>query len=504
MIQRLMPNVMCAFFMLAFLTMPTVNASLPSPVLNVQFSAEPTQYDPLMLEDGVALRIAANTIGTLYSYDGAGNLSKDLLEQVSISRDRKKYSFKFKKGLKWSDGKPFHADQFILAVRRLVNEPVKVALSELFPSIDLKKTRVLDSLTAEVVLKEKDGQFLSYLSLPPFAPIRQDMIDQYEQKANPMVPTLAAYEVVAYKREDSLTLKKNEFYHAKDRVEITDVKIRFIQDEASLLPLIKNGTLDILSKVPVLQLKEIKNSAQLAEVQVEAVTYLAFNLKKAPFNDLKKRQLFRDALSSKKNELATILKTAEKPAFTFLPAILIPGAVPMHHSLPTADSQPKDRVEYQMQSDNGSRNQTILEYVQSVIKDQLGWRGKLDVLDWKAHYAKLKTDPDDLYRFGWQNPTSDPYVMYQVLMSHSSNNFTGWSNANYDELVVQLRNENKAVRKEKLIEKIEAILWAEAPVVPLLHQVLRFAYTKRVLGFRANPFGIILFRELRLAKNESN
>jgi ABC-type transport system substrate-binding protein len=45
---------------------------------------------------------------------------------------------------------------------------------------------------------------------------------------------------------------------------------------------------------------------------------------------------------------------------------------------------------------------------------------------------------------------------------------------------------------------LETILYEEAPVVPLLHQVLRFAYSKRVSGFRANPFGVILFRELHL------
>jgi oligopeptide transport system substrate-binding protein len=500
-----MPSVMCVLFALFFAMnsgatnsgTPSVSAD-PSTVLNVQFSAEPTQYDPLLLEDGTALRLAANTVGTLYEYDGDGNLNKSLVSQISISRDRKRYSFKFKKGLKWSDGKPFHAEQFILAIRRLVNEPVKAALSDLFPAFDLLKTRAIDALTAEVVLKEKDGQFLNWLTLPPFAPIRQDMIDAYQQKITPVVPTLAAYQVTDYKREDSITLKKNDFYDRKDQVAIDQVKIRFIKDEASLLPLLKNGNVDILCKVPVLQLDEIRSVSSLFETPVEAVTYLAFNTKKAPFNDVKNRQWFRDALAPKKGELAKILKTGEIAANTFLPAILIPaGTVPLH---PFAKGKPSEKYTFNIQSDVGSRNQTILEYVQSILKDEVSWKANLDLIDWKAHYGKLKVDPDEVYRFGWQNPVSDPFVMYQVMESKSPNNFTGWSNPAYDGLVEELRNENRAVKKGKLIEKIEAILWNEAPVVPVLHQVLRFAHSKRVQGFRANSFGVILFRELHFAK----
>ena len=144
----------------------------------------------------------------------------------------------------------------------------------------------------------------------------------------------------------------------------------------------------------------------------------------------------------------------------------------------------------------------MLEFVQSVLKSELKWKVALDLLDWKTHYAKLKTEPDAVYRFGWQNPVSDPFIVYQAFTSKSPNNFTGWAHPKFDALVGELRQESRLVKKSKLINQLEDILWEEAPIVPLLHQVLRFAYSKRVLGFRANSFGVILFRELRL--NEDN
>lgn len=93
-------------------------------------------------------------------------------------------------------------------------------------------------------------------------------------------------------------------------------------------------------------------------------------------------------------------------------------------------------------------------------------------------------------------------MTYQSLSTKGPNNCTGWSNKRYDELVALLRQETSKVKRTKIIQDLEIILDEEAPVVPILHQVLRFAYSKRVFGFRANPFGVILFRELRLAPNE--
>jgi guanylate kinase len=218
---------------------------------------------------------------------------------------------------------------------------------------------------------------------------------------------------------------------------VEEVKIRFLPEESTLLPLFKVGSIDILNKVPVLQADDSADIGTVRDVPVEAVTYLAFNIRKPPFNELKNRLAIRDALAgSKKVELARLLKTGEVAAPTFLPSILIPsGAVRRERSPTGSKGNPELTVPWVIQSDMSSRNKTLLEYVQSEIKDELGWRPTLDLVDWKAHYARLKTEPGQMFRFGWQNPVSDPYVVYQVLTSKSPNNFTGWSNPEFDELV---------------------------------------------------------------------
>ncbi len=466
-------------------------------VISVQFPSEPTQYDPLLIEDAVGLRLAANTMATVFEFDGKGERQKALIDSYSVSRDRKTYTFKFKQGLKWSDGKPLMADHFILAITRLANSPIKAALSSIFPKFDLKRTKAVDARTAVVTLQTPDQQFPNWLSLPPFAPIRQDMVDALQNSHNPMAPTLAAYQAVEYGRGDHVTLKKNPNFRAFNVASPDEVKIRFIPDDVNLYSLMKAGSVDVLTKIPSLELKDIESISKIATVPVEAVTYLGINTKKPPFNELKNRLALRDALNQEnKRALAKILKADESPADFFIPSSM--RLVAFTHPREEPVKPEEKSYEFSIQSDGGSRNQTILEFVQSRVRSELKWKPELDVVDWKTHYSKLKTDPDSIFRFGWQNPVSDPFMMYQLFSTNSPNNYTGWSNAKYDSLVEQLRQETTLVKKTKLMSELEQILWKEAPVIPLLYQNLKYAYSKRVSGFRANPFGVILFNEIRL------
>lgn len=465
--------------------------------LTVQFPNEPTRYDPLLLEDGMGMRVVANTIGTLYVYDGKGTLTKELVDDYSISRNRKKYSIKFKKGLKWSDGVDFKAEHFILALKRMINEPVKIPISQFFPAVDLAQTKALDNRTVQVTLKTPDALFLNWLTLSALAPIRQDIIEMYQKRPDPVVPTLAAYEVVEYKREDYLKLKKNPNYHNRDQVDVDEIVIRFVKDEAALVSLLKTGAVDVLYKVPVLQIEELKKFATIANFPAEAVTYLGLNTRRAPFNDKKNRTAVRDALFSRKEDLARTLKTDELPANMLAADVLWPSSPP-RRTPPPPPSITEEKISFDAQADGGSRNQTILEFVQNELKRTLGWAMKIEMLEWKSHYAKIKADPEEMYRFGWQNPVSDPFVTYQVFQGGSPNNFTGWSNQAYDSLLAQLRQETRAVKKLQLMRQLEDILWEEAPMIPLLHQVNKYAYSKRVSGFRSNSFGVVLFREIRL------
>ncbi len=501
---------LCVF--LSFISLVSEPAPRETPsVLKVQFSAEPSKYDPLMMEDGSALRLASNTIGTLTEYDSQGVLQNALLESVVPGAQYTEFKLKFRPDLKWSDGRRFHANQFLLALNRLSQSKVKVALSALFPVVNFKKTVVKNEREITVYLDGPDPLFLQWCALPPFAPIREDLIQNYETKNSPAVPTLAAYQVVEYQRDNFLRLEKNKNFYGHFNVQVEHVRILLSKDELNSYSLIKAGAVDVLTRVPVLQLGPIQKIAKVVQFPVAATTYLGLNVRSPPFSDPANRRLFRDTFYPKSQELVDILKTQELAPRAFLPPVLheeqeSPGVETLEPKEKVSQELKKNAqaVSIVIQSDSGSRNQTLLEFVQHLLKAAGLWNVNLDLLDWKMHLSRLKTASSvpAVYRLGWQNPVSSPYVFYQVLGSDNANNFTGWKSEEYDRLINELRviPEDKKYKAERrrIILRLETILKEEVPVIPVLHQVLRFAYSKRVSGFRANPFGVILFREIRL------
>lgn len=468
--------------------------------LCVQFSNEPTQYDPLLMEDGLSMRLAANTVGTLYEVDGEGKLQKRLVQDWKVAPDARQVRVTFKKGLKWSDGQPFHADHFILAIRRASASAVKSATSQFLPEFDIEKTRAVDAETAEVVMKQPDPLLAQWTTLTSMAPIRQDMIDSYQKRAQPVVPTLGDFMVADYKREDFLLLKKNPFGVHESKIKLDEVKIRFLKEESTLVSLLKQGIVDVLFRVPVLQQKEIEAVGRVVQTPVQAVTYFGINTRKPPFDKKENRVLLRDLWVKSWPKLVPALKTDEIAAVQFAPEVIWDrkklNFLPKFG--PGARAGAQAPLEFGVQTDISSRNQSILEFAQAELKKSGLGSMKIEVQEWKAHYAKIKSDPPQVFRFGWQNPVRHPYLTYQVLGSTSSNNFTGWKNEEFDRVLLKLRLEQNEVEQIKLSKKLEDLIWQEAPVIPVLHQVLKFGISKRVQGFRANSFGVVLFREIRL------
>lgn len=477
----------------------------PEQTLAVYLPNEPNQMDPLLMEDGTALRLAVNILGTPTFYDSAGNLQNALLKKAISLKNHQIYDLEFRSNLKWSDGVLFHADQFLLALKRLSQAKIKVALSELFPKIDFEKTKVLSSTKIRVVLSSPDALFLEWCSLPPFAPIREDIIKVYES-GRFIVPTLGDYELVEARRTESMLLKAHQTNDSKiqfSNPSFSKILIRYIREEATLLPLMQAGKLDVVFKIPQLQYEAFKKHSQIIEAPIAAVTYLGLNTRRGYFSKKENRTRLAQILSVKERaQLANVLRTGEQASETYLPSVLWPKG--FNGPVVAADKPVVQGVDskfnqgqIKIQTDPGQRNSTIVEWVQSLIKEKVGQAVQIEVFEWKAHLSKLKTEPDDLFRLGWQNPVASPYVFYQVLLGSSTNNFTGFNNVSYNQKVAKLKVTADSKEVQKLTQEIETILRQEVPVIPLLQQQARVAYGKRVHSLRVNPFGVILFKELK-------
>ncbi|OFZ17787.1 MAG: hypothetical protein A2X94_04265 [Bdellovibrionales bacterium GWB1_55_8] len=460
--------------------------------LKVQLSTEPVSLDPALAEDGVSLRILANTMEGLVGYDSAGQLRLRLAESHRVSNDRKRHEFKLQRNACWSDGIQVTAAQFVRGFQRSLGPDSKSKLAPLLSGL-----RVHENDGILVIELEKPAPHLLHaLTLPVAFPIRDDILSANGGKWPLTAPGTGPYAIRNHLPDRKIQLERNPHYYL-DASGPAQVDLVIVGDETTAANLFDQGKLDILTKLPPADFARLKKSGRVRTDPFFATYFLSFNTRQAPFNDPALRRAVSGAIN--REEVVAILDSGELPASGWLPPG-IEGATPYR----------RDRLgqglfrKYAGKSviagfDGNTRNFLIMQKVQQDVQQKLGLRVQLRNTDWKSHIQSLQTDTPAIYRFGWQAPFNDPISHLRAFTSRDPNNYSGWKNAKYDRLISEIETmESGPDRVAKIARAEELLVKTEAAAVPLYHYVQNHGVSKRVSGFRANPFGMIFFRELQL------
>jgi oligopeptide transport system substrate-binding protein len=269
--------------------------------------------------------------------------------------------------------------------------------------------------------------------------------------------------------------------------------------------LFEQHELDIVSKVPSTEVSRLRQKNVLRTDPFYAVYYLAFDVKKPPFDDKVVRRVV--ASSIHKKEIVDVLGSGEQVAQSWIPVGLegsfsdpIPGFSPRSESEITATKKILAKAGViHAAFDTSSRNSMIMEKVQSDLKKELGANVDLSNQDWKSYIKSIQTDAPQIYRFGWLAPFNDPIAHFNVFTTGNPNNYSNWSDPVYDKLVDLIRTLPSGKEREDAMTKAQFILERdEAVVVPIYHYVQNHLVSPRVQNFAVNPYGVVHFDELGL------
>jgi ABC-type oligopeptide transport system substrate-binding subunit len=479
--------------------------------LRVQLPAEPVTLDPSLAEDGAALRILGNTMDGLVGYDGEGKLLPLLAAETKVSADGRRYEFLLREGARWSDGEPVRAADFVRAFRRSLGPKTGSKLAGMLMTIRGAREYHAGKAGPETLgvsegeggrlvieLERPASYFVQSLTLPVALP-------QREGPWRETGPVTGAYRVASHRLERELRLEPNPHYWkapaSPGRLPVT---LLVVQDESTAAALFDRGKLDVLTRIPAFDLVRLREKGLVSVYPQVATYFLSFNLRKPPFDDRELRRAVAGAV--KREELVAALDGGERPARSWVPYGL-EGYLPYEDPAPVFAASAEGararlrarppRMPVQAAFDTSGRNAMIMEKVQADLSRRLGLKISLINYDWKTYVKTIRTEAPPLYRYGWLAPFMDPISHLQAFKTGDPNNFSGWSNAEYDRLVERIERLAPGDERAALIRKAQAILVdREAAAVPLYHYVQAFAVAARVTGFRANPFGVILFAEM--------
>jgi oligopeptide transport system substrate-binding protein len=229
----------------------------------------------------------------------------------------------------------------------------------------------------------------------------------------------------------------------------------------------------------------------LEEGNIPMVVYYAFNVQKAPFNNILVRQAFAAAIDREQiaEEAAGFKFQNVTPATSLTPPQTLGRDLYGVVGMPFNPSKAKGLLQQAGYSSGASfpsftlvvstRGEAspgahfrIAETVVEMWEANLGIKAEIEVIgDFGAYNDRLRTNTPSIYVIGWGADFNDPDNFLNILFHSSTDMNTGhFSNREFDNLVDKAAGLNDPEKRQLLYIEAEKILTEqEASVIPLFH-----------------------------------
>jgi oligopeptide transport system substrate-binding protein len=478
----------------------------------------------------------AQILGDLYEglvgLDAAGNPAPGAAERWDISTDGLTYTFHLRDGLKWSNGDPLVAQDFVNGAERQANPAIasekayylytqvpitgagdynggtltdwsKVGFSASDP-----RTVVMQLVSMNPnVLRMLNYYYISPLHKPSYDAHGVDFIQPGNFVGN------GAYVLKELVPQSHVLLQKSPNYWDAANVAVESIKYVVTEDVNTELKQFKAGQVDITWDVPTDQLEALKKAfgSELHIAPYAATNHLTFNPNKEPLNDIRIRKALtlaidRDIIVNK------IAKSGDRILSSFVPPM--DPAYPELRPVDFSDDQNANdalalnlieeagygrgkplTLDYNCTSDDLQRK--ITQAIAILWQQKLGVISRLRLQESTAHYEDFYKQEWDVYCDGMTGDYAgaEPFLVY-----HTAGAETGypWNNAAYETKMAEAAAVTDQDARRKLLAEAEQIMLDDFHLAPLYQDSKRNLIAKRIGGWVDNPIGYHLSKFLKV------
>lgn len=474
--------------------------------------AEVATLDTALMEDNASSNVAWQIHEGLLEYD------PKTLEPVpgvathwDLSKEGRVYTFYLRKNAKWSNGDPVTAHDFVYSWQRVLDPKTAstyayilyfIKNGEEFNQGKLKDAaqvgvKAIDNYTLQVTLKEPTPFFPQVVAYTSYRPVHRGSVEKWgNQWTRPEhIVTNGAYRVTSWILQKEILLSRNEYYWDKENVHIEKVKFLPVEERETALKLHLSGKIHFTDQLPYLKLPALKKREDFQNGPMLSVYYYELNLQKAPFDNLKVRQALNLAVDKK--QIVETLQEGHTVAFNLIPPGIY-GYVPAEGASYNPEkaktllaeagyADPKKFPKFNIYYNTSENHKAIAEMVQNMWKTNLGIEVGIINQEWKVYLKTLNMKQFDVGRLGWIADYADPFTFLTQFTTTSQQNHTSWSNAEFDNLVLNLSSKEQDQKKRfKILQEAEAVFLQELPTIPLYHYARPILLDVRVKGFYHN------------------
>lgn len=498
----------------------------PKPVeLAVHVGSEPDTIDPALNSAADVATMLIHAFEGLMSLDENGTPIYGQAESHTVSDDGLTYTFKLREGLKWSDGKPLTAKDFVYSWNRAISPETAADYAYMFESIEGYNEGKLnvtapDDRTIVVKLIAVTPYFLELCAFPVFFPVRQDIVE-----ANPDGWTLkpstyvgnGPYMLQEWVHDSYILLKKNPNYWNASKITGPDtIKFMLMSDDNAILAAFRNGEILFADSMPTDEIDAWKDKPEFNLQPQIGTYYISFNVTKPPLNNPMVRKALVLAVD-RDYIVKNIGRAGQQPAGAFVPTGFSDADPAKEFREVGGDYYDPSREAYEanlreakkLLSDagypdgkgipaieylynEGTGHQLIAEALQSMWKE-IGINVILSSQEWNTFLNTRKTGGYYMARNGWLADYNDPICFLDMWITGGGNNDAQWSNKEYDELIRRIKTSSGREERMKLMHQAEDILFDEWILCPIYFYVDIYLKSEKLDGFYSSPLGYKYF-----------
>ncbi len=530
-ISNILPRARGLFLVLSLFTFllagcragDTPTRSVSANFLRMTLSAEPPTLDWSLATDNVSITVIQNIMEGLTQFDENLRPAPAVAERWTVSQDGRVYTFRLRRDVRWTDGRPITASDFVYSWRRLLDP--KTGAEYAYFLFDVENARAFNTgritdpskigvraLADDLLEVRLNKPIVFFPALTAFVvtfPLRRDIIERYGDHwtDSDHLVTLGPFRLKSWRHEYKLTLIASGDYYG-GRPAIDGIDLFVVNERTTALTLYETGEIDLVS-LPPEAIPSYAGKKDFHRGPLFRGYYFGFNTSQKPFDDVRVRQAF--SLAVDRREFPAILNGGEIPTASWIPPGMFgandriglwfdPGrAQRLLAEAGYSRERRFPRVTAVFNTD--PVNTLIAENLQAQWKRVLGVTVALENVEWKVYLRRLATEPPPLFRLGWGADYPDPDNFMALFTSGSGNNHSRWGDVSYDGLISRAAAEFDPARRRVLYDRAQHILTErDAVIMPLFWAVQNILISPRVSGILLDPMEILLFKHARIVR----
>ena len=511
---------------------PTEEPAAEGKQLTVIIGSDPETLDPalnVLQEDGNKI---IHLLECLLIADENGELTGGCAETWETSEDGLTWTFRLRGGLKWSDGSPLTAEDFVYSWKRvadpatespyaeIVLQPIKGYEEALAGNPDALCISAPDEQTFVVELSAPCTYFGSLAAFATLSPVQRATVEanggDWALSPETYIGN-GAFRISEWVPGSYIVMEKNPNYRDADAIKLDSIKWLFCDSDQAAYDAYGAGEVLLTRQVASDALPELMGREDFRMEPIIGTYFVTLNTSVEPFTDPSVRRALSLAVDRQYVTEGPMLGSGS-PARNFIgPGWLDPAGGDFMANANGGDPYISEDMEANLaearalmrqagyhadpanpdlhltySTNDANQNVALAEYLREAWA-KIGVELEINIVDSANFSAERRAGNFEISRNGWIGDYSDPSSLLDLMYSTNGNNDGRYTSAAFDAAIDTARSTADPVVRSQALHEAEDIMMTDMACIPIEYYNTYWLQSPLVEGMWHTSTGYLCF-----------